>query len=91
MGKTTATTNTKKTNTKKTVCGHCGNKNLNLFQDNGLSPADNDYTVLCKAPVDPEDAWDKDDRELYGRDYRSESDIFKDGRIACNYQTCPNS
>lgn len=36
------------------ICPNCGNHRRSLLQDNGEDPQSLDYTLLCVAPVAPE-------------------------------------
>jgi hypothetical protein len=38
------------------ICPNCGNRRRALMQDNGECPTRPDYTLLCVAPVAPEDS-----------------------------------
>ena len=44
-------------------CPYCGNTKSGYFGDNGLSPASQDYTLLCSAPI-PEGEQDSFDRTV---------------------------
>jgi len=65
------------------VCPHCGNRDPKLIEDNGCSPSDLDYTLLCIARVSPgEDA--------FGGDANPPLDVGADGKVVCGMQWCPN-
>jgi len=38
------------------ACPNCGNRSRKFLQDNGEHPHSSDYTLLCIAPVEPEDS-----------------------------------
>ena len=37
-------------------CPHCGNRDPKLIEDNGERPSSPDLTLLCVAPIAPEDS-----------------------------------
>lgn len=38
------------------ICPNCGNRNQTFIRDNGERPTSPDLTLLCVAPVKPEDS-----------------------------------
>ncbi len=63
-------------------CPHCGNKDPESIEDNGLSERSDDYTLLCVARVEP------------GTDAHAgsapEAEPGPDGQVSCGMQWCPN-
>ncbi len=47
----------------KRTCPHCGNTNLEHFEDNGYELDHMDCTLLCLAPVEPGDECNPDAKD----------------------------
>ena len=69
---------------KKYECPHCGNTATKLLQDNGEKPSSSpDLTLLCVAPVRPEE---------WSFDTKPEPDMFDgSGNVPCGMQWDPNA